>query len=620
MSPGSLVEERLALYEQRIRTTQAEVDQLSARSRLLSNLRGLSFGVFAVSAIAALADSSPQVTGPLALLGLAAFAVLVVAHMRLLDALDLAERRVDVNRDATLRLRRDFRNLTDKGEGLSPPEHPYAHDLDLFGSGSLFQRLSVARTRFGRERLAELLLAPASLEEARGRQGAIRALAERLDLRQEFEAHALGIAGTVRDRDATVRVRSAPNPEPLLRWAESEPALVTNAAVVWGSRLLPPLTLASIVGYFAFQLSGLFAALGLVLQLLLILRTGRETQRVFAAVSASEGAFLRYGTLLELIENLNAEDPLLRALSARLETTAGKPSVAMAKFRNRVGWFDLRHNGLVHPIVNLATLWDIHCTLALEHWQRETGKQLRGWFDVIGWFEGLSSLAAFAGDEPGLTYPELVDGPAVFEATALSHALLPPTRRVANDVTLEGPGYALLITGSNMSGKSTLLRAMGVATVLALAGAPVTAARLRISRLQLGTSIRVSDSLEHGISHFFAEILRLKSVVKAARGDAPVFFLLDEVLHGTNSRERQIGARWLLAELLRQGALGAISTHDQELCRLPDALMERVRLVHLRESIVNGEMTFDYKVYPGPVVSGNALRLMRQVGLDVPLE
>ena len=187
-------------------------------------------------------------------------------------------------------------------------------------------------------------------------------------------------------------------------------------------------------------------------------------------------------------------------------------------------------------------------------------------------------------------------------------------------MTISGPVHALGVTGSNMSGKSTLLRAMGITTVLALAGAPVTAGRLRISRLTLCTSIRVADSLERGISHFFAEILRLKSVVDAANGSSPVLFLLDEVLHGTNSRERQIGARWLLAELLRRGALGAISTHDQELCRLPEELMQRVALVHLRESVVNGQMTFDYKVYPGPVVSGNALRLMRQVGLDIPLE
>src|SRR5690606_3640953 len=159
-----------------------------------------------------------------------------------------------------------------------------------------------------------------------------------------------------------------------------------------------------------------------------------------------------------------------------------------------------------------------------------------------------------------------------------------------------------------------------VSTVLALAGAPVVARRLRLSRLNVQTSILVADSLERGVSHFFAEITKLKRVVDASAGEQPVLLLLDEILHGTNSRERQIGARWVLAELLRRGALGAVSTHDEELCRLPPELMSRVQLVHLRESMTDGKMSFDYKVYPGPVTSGNALRLMRSVGLEVPLE
>jgi DNA mismatch repair ATPase MutS len=262
----------------------------------------------------------------------------------------------------------------------------------------------------------------------------------------------------------------------------------------------------------------------------------------------------------------------------------------------------------------------VHCAIGLERWQRSVGKNLRFWFEAIGWFEALSSLASYAADEPGISYPEFVTGEARYEARGLSHALLDPKTRVANDVVLAQAGRALLITGSNMSGKSTLLRAMGVSTVLALAGAPVPADKLTLSRLLVCTSIRIADSLEQGVSHFYAEISKLKMVVDAASHGEPVLFLLDEILHGTNSRERQIGARWVLRELLEKGALGAISTHDQELCRLSPELMDRVELVHLRENVADGRMTFDYRVYPGPVTSGNALRLMRIVGLDVPLE
>jgi DNA mismatch repair ATPase MutS len=292
----------------------------------------------------------------------------------------------------------------------------------------------------------------------------------------------------------------------------------------------------------------------------------------------------------------------------------------MKEFRRKVGWFDLRHNGLVHPFINAVLLWDIHCVLALERWQSYAGGAVRGWFHALGELEALSSLASLAHDEPSFVFADVVDGPAVFDASELGHPLIDAPQRVPNDVSLPEPGRALLVTGSNMSGKSTLLRAMGLAHVMALAGAPVCASRLRLAHSTLRTSIRVSDSLERGVSHFYAELSKLKAVVDAASGQKPLVFLLDEILHGTNSRERQIGARWVLSELLRKNAIGAVSTHDLELCRLPDALMLKVKMVHFRESVHDGKMTFDYRLRPGPVTEGNAVRLMRLVGLDVPLD
>lgn len=612
--------ERLEEYTRRAAKWQAESERLGARSRLVSNFRGLCFGSALISGVAALGGGDPTLCGALAAILLAAFFVLVVVHGRVIDAFDLAERWVDVNRDAQSRLEHRWDLLPDVGEGVAPADHPYAGDLDLFGRGSLFQRLSVARTRFGRERLAELLLTPAPPAEVRRRQDAVRVLAEQLELRQSFEAHALGMVGARRARANGPRVRSAPNPAPLLAWAESEPSLLDDAPSVWGSRLLPPLTVAAGVAALGFGASALPLVVGLVLQVLVIVRSQREINTVFQAVSITEGAFLRYGALLELIERSELDDPLLRELRARLDSKSGAPSLAMARFRRLVGWFDLRHNGLVHPLVNLLLLWDLRCALALTRWQRDTGKHLRAWFEVIGWFEALSSLSSFAADEPGTSYPTLHEGETVFRAEGLCHPLIDARKRVANDVRLSGAGSALLVTGSNMSGKSTLLRAMGISTVLALTGAPVVARRFDVSSLEVATSIRVADSLEHGVSHFYAEITKLKAVVDAAKQRGPVLFLLDEILHGTNSRERQIGARWVLAELLQLGALGALSTHDEELCRLPPNLMQKVTLVHLRESVEDGKMSFDYLVYPGPVTAGNALRLMRQVGLEVPLE
>jgi DNA mismatch repair ATPase MutS len=323
--------------------------------------------------------------------------------------------------------------------------------------------------------------------------------------------------------------------------------------------------------------------------------------------------------MLRLVEELKLDVPLLAELKARLLKSGSPPSAAMARLERVLGWFELRHNGLVYPFVNLLTLWDVHCTLALERWRETVRGTLPDWFEVLGEMEALSSLAGLAHDETDFTFPEVrVDGP-LFVAEALAHPLIEAGRRVANDVSLETKGTALLVTGSNMSGKSTLLRAMGLSAVLAYAGGPACASRLRIAPMTIRTSVRVSDSLERGVSHFLAEVKKLSAVLEASQGEKPVFFLLDEVLHGTNSRERQIGARWLLSELLKRGAVGAVSTHDEELCRLTPELMNRVRLVHFRETVEDGKMTFDFRLREGPVKAGNALRVMHLAGLDVPL-
>jgi DNA mismatch repair ATPase MutS len=356
-----------------------------------------------------------------------------------------------------------------------------------------------------------------------------------------------------------------------------------------------------------------------VVQVLVNGSAREETTRTFLAVSSTQGAFLKYSPLLELLEQIDVRAELISDLKNRMHRTDQRPSVSMRRFQRALGWFELRHNGLVHPFVNAVLMWDVHCVLALEAWQASAGREARGWFLALGELEALSSFAGLAHDEPDFAWPSVEPGPPRFEAEGVGHPLIPGDRRVTNDVSLPDPGRALLITGSNMSGKSTLMRAMGLAAVMALAGAPVCARRLRLSELDVQTSMRVSDSLEQGVSHFYAEISKLKRVLSAAEAGHPVFFLLDEILHGTNSQERQIGARWVLARLLELSAVGAVSTHDIELCRLDAPLMDQVDQFHFRETVENGAMRFDYALRPGSVSGGNALRLMRQLGIEVPI-
>ncbi len=618
-SPTPPTQSRAELYRERALGFEQRAEALGARSKFYSNLRGLSFGVAAIAGVFALLGRNLTVSGPLAAAAAVSFLALVVLHARIIEQEDDAQRWVRVNRDAEARCSGRWRELPEDGARFATTPHPYAGDLDLFGQASLFQRISVAHTRFGQDALAAYLKSPAEPAEVERRQETVRALAPELELRQRLEALSFAVLPP-QSSQRKDKLREPPDPEPLLAWAESKPLLEDKPWLRIVARALPAFTVLALAFGSSFGLGPLVWAAPLFAQVFLIFYTRDATSSVFAAVSSTEGAFLRYGGMLGLLESLKPRAALLDDMKARITSGGLRPSAAMSEFRRKVGWFDLKHNGLIHPAVNMLLLWDIQCVLALESWQRRAGGTVRKWFATLGELEALSSLAGLAHDEPEYTFPEVVDAPLQYVATTLGHPLIDAPARVTNDVSLPAPGTALLVTGSNMSGKSTLLRAMGLSAVMAMAGAPVCARRLRVARSAVRTSIRVSDSLESGVSHFYAEISKLKAVVDATAQHEPVLYLLDEILHGTNSRERQIGARWVMSELLKRGAIGAVSTHDMELCRLDEPLMTRVTLVHFRENVENGRMTFDYKVRPGAVTAGNALRLMQLIGLDVPVE
>jgi MutS domain V len=600
-------------YRAREQRFTADAERHAARSRMVSNLRGLAFAVFIVSLLLSVFGKSSGISGPISIAALIAFLALVVWHSRVLADEDLARRFARVNRDALARITGRFAELAENGARFADPLHPYSDDLDVFGQGSLFQRVSVAHTRVGQEKLAAFFREPSDAAGIRERQTAVRALAPLLDVRQRIEALSLGVV------DPGPKRKDPPNPEPLLRWAEEKPELKHWLHVVWAARILPFFNIGGMVAWSTFGRSWLFFTVPAGLSLFALALSNALTSRVFRAVSETQGAFLRYGTLLSELESLKVDAPLIRAAQARLTQSGKTPSAEMRRFERVVGFFELKHNGMIYPIVNLFLLWDVHCVLALEAWQESAGRYVREWLDVVGEAEALSSLSGLAHDEPEFCFAEISTA-VCFRAEELGHVLIHHTQRVTNTVELPEPGTALLVTGSNMSGKSTLLRSMGLASVLAFAGGPVCAKKLTLSELTLATSIRMSDSLASGVSHFYAEINKLKAVVDKTAGAKPVFFLLDEILHGTNSLERQIGARWVIAELLKRGALGAVSTHDMGLCELSPELMARVTLIHFRESVVGSEMSFDYKAHPGPVQAGNALRLMRRIGLEVPLE
>jgi hypothetical protein len=487
----------------------------------------------------------------------------------------------------------------------------YADDLDVLGHASLLHLLGSASTPAGQATLRRWLLTPAAPEVARERQAAVAELAPEVDFRDELAVNGRYVAA------------SQNTYEQFLRWAESEQWLSARPWMIWLSRILPALT----VGLLVAQLAGLvgfpYWLLGIVANLLVTRLTGKQVEGILTQVSDRQRVFGPYGVLFALVTGRPFTAPALCHLQARLTSSSLRADAEMRSLGRIVDFAHVRRS-MLGPVIQVFLLWNLHSLWLLEGWQRRAGKQAREWLVALGELEALAALATLSYDHPDWAFPELVeDGERVLSARALGHPLLPEGICVRNDVAIGPPGMFLLVTGSNMSGKSTLLRAVGLNVVLAQAGGPACAASLRLPPVALATSIRVRDSLEEGVSYFMAELRRLKAVVDEAgrvrdEGERTLLFLLDEILHGTNTGERQIAARRVIRHLLALGATGAVSTHDLTLADAPQ-LAAISTPVHFTEQFTRGAdgpaMRFDYTLRPGIATSTNALKLMEIVGL-----
>lgn len=591
-------------YTERRAAAQAKLAELDGVSSRYANLRGLTF-------LAAVGLAGLILFGKLAkpywwaVAGaVAVYVVLAVLHHYVFRREARERLYVTLNERGLARLSGAWREFTERGERFLSPAHLYTPDLDVFGQASLFQLLNETATRSGEERLASWLSSPAPADEVTARQGAARELAPLIDFRQDLCVEARGVS------------KEKADPHQFIQWAEAGPSL---DSIRWSRKValvLPPITLvlyilgqAEVVPRWLWWV-GLFAQLGVVMA------TRRTLRDMEERMSAGEHGFVRYAPLFERIERQELRHPLLKQLQSGLQR-GGEPPVStnFHRFSRLYSFVEFKRHQF-HPVIHLLTLWDIHALFALETWRARHGKEVRGWFEALAELEALSGLAGFAHDRPTFVWPTLVpEGPRV-EAKELSHPLL--DNPVPNDVSLPGPRHALLITGSNMSGKTTLMRAVGANVVLALAGAPVNAQEFTLSPMQVLTSMRVKDSLERGVSYFYAEVQRIKAVLeaaKAAKGQS--LFLLDEILLGTNTRERQIASREVLRLLLGTGACGAVTTHDLSLAALADEPGVHVVNVHFRDHLENEKMVFDYKLRPGVVDTTNALRVLRMAGVPV---
>jgi MutS-like protein len=603
-----------AIYRER-RDAFAELERRQARKSLrFSVLRGALFLAFVVCLLFLLVHAG---SAGVAWWGAAAFwLVAFLAVLPLHDRVIAAERRFAdlkrVNEAALLRRARDWEalpvpRLPDPGE-----LPPLARDLGLFGRASLFQLLGTAHTPPGKAALAGWLLAPAAPEEVAARQVAVAELAPAIELRQQLEVRTLPMEGGAAE---------AQDVEPFLRWAEDRPWLLARPWLTWLTRGLAVATLTLFAGTLAGRVP-VATFLLLVGVNVALSHSCRQALAGLDRVSARASRFQLYAEAMALLGGPAFAAPRLARIAADL-APAGLPAHrAMATLHRRVELAYVRHSALLHLLLQVLLLWDFHVLWLLERWRRRAGGHARRWLAALGEFEALAALAALRFDNPDWAFPVITAGETRFAARALGHPLLPAGRRVANDVEVGPAGTFLLVTGSNMSGKSTLLRAIGANAVLAQAGGPVCAAALALPPLALATSILVEDSLADGVSFFLAELRRVRQVVDAAercRGEGrTLLYLLDEVLRGTNSGERREAVRRVLLHLLLLGAIGAVSTHDLALAELPD-LTAACRAVHFRETLHPGgggpAMTFDYVLRPGVATTVNALKLLEMVGL-----
>ncbi len=534
----------------------------------------------------------------------AVYALLGILHARVLRAKARAQTAAEYYAKGIARIEDRWAGTGQTGERFRDTNHVYAEDLDLFGRGCLFELLSTARLPMGETRLANWLTAGSDLRTIQDRQKLILELREKVDLRED-----LAVTGE--------ELRARLNPESLIEWAEAKSILPRG---IW-RLVMAALAIGAAAGIvYYFESATLWPLLSvLVIEAVVLARLWRKAHAVIEGVDSNAEGLLLFSEILARLEREPFASARLQEIAAELKDGDEPASRAVRKFARIVYWIDA-NDSLLARMSELPFLYSIQVGMAAEAWRRRWGAKMRRWADLTGEMEALLALASYSYEHPADPFPEFVsadDGLGFFEGEELGHPLIASEKCVRNSVRLDAKTRVLLVSGSNMSGKSTLLRAVGINTVLAMAGAPIRGARLRLTPLRIGTRIRSTDSLQEGRSSFYTEILHIRKVFDGANEAVPLIFLFDELLEGTNSKDRRIGAEGLIQALLKRRAIGIVTTHDLALTEIAPAMGSVLRNMHFEDQVVDGKMRFDYKLREGVVEKSNALELMRLIGLEM---
>ena len=581
---------------------QAMIERQTHTINLISNSRLVFFLIAAALGIYFIAKKNYGLLGWDVGVFLVLFIPLIILHDHYFNRRKYAIVLLKINEASLKRIHGEWNTFTDDGADFFDDNHNYSQDLDIFGPGSLFQFINTTITYLGRYKLRNFLVSPTrSNEEIINRQEAVQELAQKLNWRQQYLAEGM-LESTMHD------------PQPLFLWANSIEGFYRNPRFIFVFRLIPLITI--IIGVLTFinpdpRYYGLIAAL--VIQFIILkINANRRGDILGVAYTFTEN-IKAYHKMLMLIEQEEYNSRHLQSLKNRLKSqglTAGEQIRKLEKIEEAIA----NRQNQFYIFFNIVLLLDYQFVFALEKWKEKFGNNLQVWLDIIGEFEALSSLAVLSHDYPEWRMPQiLVEGP-VFAAEEMGHPLL-MNSGVANNLKFEPPENILLITGSNMSGKSTLLRTIGINLVLAYAGGNVCAKMFKCSIMDIYTCMRINDNLEKSISSFYAELLRIKMIVKAVEEGQTIFFLLDEIFKGTNSIDRHTGAKVLIKKLSKAKLLGLVSTHDLELGDL-EKESNQIKNYHFQEYYQNNEIRFDYKLRPGVSDTRNAAFLMRMAGIE----
>ena len=592
-----------SIYEKRLHDATELRDQAHRRWSLLGNVRLLA-AVVTIIGLWQLWENANTGWMLVTLAGLLAFIVLAIQQRQAGLIRNMHEARITVNQRAIARLNHEWDDLPTPPESGADRTHHYAHDLNIVGPASVAQRIGTPSTSHGWSALHTALLTDRDLHDLTDRQEAITELAPKLDLRQDVEAVSFG---TEVIPDATTLLKWARQPDwlrdrPWLRWiALIGPGLVILCAILFALGIIPWAVI----------------LLPITVNTLVFVAAGSQAAMRVQEVAPMRDAITGYGHIMARISSDTPASPLLKKLDSRLSGAA-----AAMRILARTANFSIPPGSMLYFPLQMVLLWDVNVLDRLENWRGAHGRDVNGWLDAMGEWESLAALSVLTHDNPDWDTPSIDSAAPGLTAQALAHPLLHKSIAVPNDVEISPAGTFLFVTGSNMSGKSTLLRAIGVNAVLAQAGANVCATQLTMPPLRISSCMRVEDSLAHGVSFFMAELLRLKSVIDMMQlpNDRMGLYLLDEILQGTNTAERQIASRHVLHQLTGMNAIGAVSSHDLEL--IDDTSLEEVAIaVHFAEQFTREDgkpdMTFDYQLRPGLATSSNAIRLMELIGFDL---